>query len=150
MLFIVCSSNNGRKLPLLTANGHAEAGSNFISRRSEAVLVPWMPTSILGGSIFLGSLDQTANPSVIRGLGITHVVSIGRCKEIFDWFVSIAFDVFLFRSPYWRDNSVNYLGIDGDKNLYMAILSGTEFIHSAIEQVRRHGFFVGLCWINLI
>ena len=44
----------------------------------EASSVPWMPCSVLGASIFLGNLDQARNPTVIKDLGITHIVSIGR------------------------------------------------------------------------
>lgn len=84
----------------------------------EASSVPWMPCSVLGASIFLGNLDQARNPTVIKDLGITHIVSIGR-------------------SPEWKSKSVEYIGLDGDRNLYVTFLKSCEFIRAAIEKGGR-------------
>ena len=59
-------------------NGVIRTGPASISQVYEASSVPWMPCSVVGSSIFLGSLEQARNPEVIKDLRITHIVSIGR------------------------------------------------------------------------
>jgi hypothetical protein len=75
------SESNGGMTTTIGAVIDRNGKSSIVKRSREALLVPWMPCSILGGSIYLGSLEQVRNPIVIRGLGITHVVSIGRYNK---------------------------------------------------------------------
>ena len=42
---------------------------------------------------------------------------------------------FHFRSPELVMNDIEYLGLDGEKNLYFTFLKATEFIQSAVEKV---------------
>ena len=42
---------------------------------------------------------------------------------------------FQFRSPELVLNDIEYLGLDGEKNLYFTFLKATEFIQSAVEKV---------------
>ena len=57
-------------------NGVIRTGNT--PQNHEVSSVPWMPCSVLGSSIFLGSLEQARNPTVIKDLRLTHIVSIGR------------------------------------------------------------------------
>ena len=43
--------------------------------------------------------------------------------------------LFHFRSPELVMNDIEYLGLDGEKNLYFTFLKATEFIQSAVEKV---------------
>ena len=43
---------------------------------------------------------------------------------------------FFFRSPEWKSKSVEYIGLDGDRNLYVTFLKSCEFIRAAIEKVK--------------
>ena len=42
-------------------------------------LIPWMPTLVGSDRLFLGRHEQAEADAVVFGLGITHVLSIGRC-----------------------------------------------------------------------
>ena len=42
---------------------------------------------------------------------------------------------FAFRSPELFVRDIEYLGLDGEKNLYFTFLKATEFIQSAVEKV---------------
>jgi protein-tyrosine phosphatase len=47
-----------------------------------------------------------------------------------------------FRSPDWKCENVQYLGLDGDRNLYVTFLAASEFIQTAMEsggKVLIHG-----------
>ena len=43
---------------------------------------------------------------------------------------------FTFRSPELFVRDIEYLGLDGEKNLYFTFLKATEFIQSAVEKVK--------------
>ena len=61
--------------------GNGMTGNGIIPAKNhklESISVPWMPCSVMASSLFLGSLEQARNPKVIKSLGITHIVSIGR------------------------------------------------------------------------
>lgn len=80
--------------------------------------IPWMPTLVLGNNIFLGRREQADDPRAIQSLGITDVVSIGR-------------------SPEQKFKNVRYLGLDGERNLYVTFLAACEFIQTSIEKGGR-------------
>jgi hypothetical protein len=40
-----------------------------------------MPTLVLGNSVFLGRREQADDVRVVSGLGISHIISIGRCAK---------------------------------------------------------------------
>jgi len=98
--------------------GNGMTGNGIIPAKNhklESISVPWMPCSVMASSLFLGSLEQARNPKVIKSLGITHIVSIGR-------------------SPEWKSKSVSYMALDGERNLYVTFLKACEFIQSALEK----------------
>ena len=43
--------------------------------------------------------------------------------------------MFTFRSPEWKSKSVEYIGLDGDLNLYSTFLKACESIRAALEKV---------------
>lgn len=63
--------NLDRRFPHLLYRGN-EPGNRVI---------PWMPTLIKNEQVFLGRYEQSEEKTVIKGLGITHVLSIGRSPE---------------------------------------------------------------------
>ena len=45
---------------------------------SRSKLIPWMPTLVVTRQIYLGRHEQAEERSVVEGLEVTHVLSIGR------------------------------------------------------------------------
>ena len=45
-------------------------------------LIPWMPTLVVTRQIYLGRHEQAEERSVVEGLEITHVLSIGRWVRV--------------------------------------------------------------------
>ena len=52
-----------------------------VSRNVEKrkIVIPWMPTLIKSERLYLGRHEQAEELTVLKGLSITHVLSIGRC-----------------------------------------------------------------------
>ena len=64
-------------------NFHGERhGTSFQTISSQEMsrskLIPWMPTLVVTRQIYLGRHEQAEERSVVGGLEITHVLSIGR------------------------------------------------------------------------
>ena len=47
-------------------------------RERRQVVIPWMPTLVRTDRLFLGRHEQAEEGSIVRGLQLTHVFSIGR------------------------------------------------------------------------
>ena len=41
-----------------------------------------------------------------------------------------------FRSPDWKSKDVQYVALDGERNLYFTFLKASEVIQSAVEKVK--------------
>lgn len=83
-------------------------------------LIPWMPTLVSrDGTVFLGRHEQAEEACVVFGLGLTHVLSVGR-------------------SPENRFGSVTYLAIDGDRDLVSAFQATYRIIQSVINEVKNN------------
>jgi hypothetical protein len=48
------------------------------SEMCQSKLIPWMPTLVRTPQLFLGRHEQAEERTVVEGLGITHMLSIGR------------------------------------------------------------------------
>ena len=81
--FSISSSDSSSLMSMSGAWSASTASVDRItaSEKSTSVVVdeiPWMPTLVLGNDVFLGRREQADDHRVVSGLGITHIVSIGR------------------------------------------------------------------------
>ena len=82
------------------------------------VIIPWMPTLVRTDRLFLGRHEQAEERSVVFGLSVTHILSIGR-------------------SPENRFEGIFYFGLDGERDLTETLEASCTIIRSVISQGGR-------------
>eukprot|EP00095_Tigriopus_kingsejongensis_P004571 maker-scaffold462_size163801-snap-gene-0.54 protein:Tk04571 transcript:maker-scaffold462_size163801-snap-gene-0.54-mRNA-1 annotation:"dual specificity protein phosphatase 1-like" len=99
-------------------NNVEERFPHTIYQRSSlrTAVIPWMPNLIKTEHLFLGRYEQAEEKSVILGLGITHVLSIGR-------------------SPERCFQGVLYHGLDGERDIEETFHTSFRLISDVITQL---------------
>ena len=113
---------------------------------SRSKLIPWMPTLVVTRQIYLGRHEQAEERSVVGGLEITHVLSIGRYEwnyveyyekeRVTNIRTSIPF--LHLRSPESRHDGVIYMGLDGERDLLETFHTSHQVIQSVIDMVSNN------------